>query len=50
LAAILFVVMIASRVEDRRRRRRIRAALDAIITTYKEHESDQGRLALSAEG
>jgi len=40
LDGILFVLMILSRIEDRRRRRRFRAVLDRIINTNNEHPSD----------
>jgi len=46
LDGILFVLIFSSRVEDRRRRRRLRAALDEKINTNHEHPSDQGRHAL----
>jgi len=47
LDGILFVLMILSRIEDRRRRRRFRAVLDRIINTNNEHPSDQGRHPIS---
>ena len=47
LGGILFVLMILSRIEDRRRRRRYRAVLDRIINTNNEHPSDQGRNPIS---
>jgi hypothetical protein len=47
LDSTLFALMILSRIEDRRRRRRFRAVLDKIINANNRYPSDQGRHTLS---
>jgi hypothetical protein len=43
MESILFALVILSRIEDRRRRRRFRAVLDKITNANNQHPCDQGR-------